>query len=798
MKVPYTVTRLPLDDIRPSPTNPRKSFPDDSLAELAASIREKGVLQDILVRPVAAAGKKPSFDGRKWQHVDHFELIAGERRLRAAKLAGLSDIGAKVLEMSDEDVLAIQLVENDQREDVKPTEQAAAYQRLVDAVGLAEAAKRIGKGESVVRGICRIAKAPPSLAEAVDKGLVSRSVAELVCRVPGDASRERAAYCVLTGLTYPPSDSLWNSVDDHRPNMELSGGPLTYRETKELIAKHFTRELKQATFSRTALYLIPDCAPDRNDYLPKCDSCPRRAGNDPEAKAEGVRADVCLDPECFEQKTLAHRQAEIERFAKKHKMDIESVPTVEMNGFIPAGWVETSAKVLETELARDGDGYTNWKRKPKPDVTVLELLTDPDGIPTIQPGTCRLHLAIDAKGKPHTLVKAADLRKNLVRVGIIEKPKPAPKAKPTANGKPASTPSTDGPYLLYRLKLNPDVLPTVEFDAHEDETANSLREKAACAFMDWFDSIDWSDSPICPRPFVDYERVPAGEEAELRPRSCRVCGCTDANCAQCVEKTGQPCSWVGADLCSACVPTSYTYDDLIRHSLHCQENSESLWKAMVEQGATDSEIKAALATVWGLGAGSSGPAREGRPRYEYRYKGGTKPSLECTLGDDDEGPLKLKGVPLVSRVRVVLGIPHPDEVQASAPAGPIVCAPVGAGRLADIPGITKEDAACLAAVGITTLGGLEQRLDALRADRRRQNATIYDVLRQYPGAFSGSDATRIGDTITDHLNTITDHLNVAKAVGGAVPDITDEYAAMMRETAEAMKPAKGKRKAVVK
>lgn len=782
-----SIVTVSLADMRPSPTNPRKTFA--GVEELAASVREHGVLQDILVRPMPGKGVAVAYDAKSqsWE-CDHFEVVAGERRFRAAKFAGLTELQVKVRPLSDAEVLEIQLVENDQREDVKPTEQAAAYKRLVDAVGLTEAAKRIGKSPSVVRGIVLLAKCPPELAVAVDAGTVGRSVAEVVCRVPCEMARERAALLVLSGTPYnQPAES------DDLLRVRMKDGceqPLTHRETKELIARHFTRELKAAPFSRKTLYTLAD-AEGQTRIGHDCDGCPKRAGNDPAAKAEGVRADVCLDPECYEQKCQAHKQSEIERFAKRYKLDPASVPTVEMNGTVPAGWVDFKAPVLESELARDGDGYTNWKSKPKDGVTVEQLLTDPDGIPTIQPGTCVPHLAIDAKGKPHTLIKASELRKSLIRAEIIAKPKPAPKTTPTANGKPAAKPSADGPYLLYRLKLNPDVMPAVEFDAIESETADSLREKAAIAFMDWFDSVDWSDSPICPQPFVDYELVPLGEEAELRPRSCRVCGCTDANCAQCVEKTGQPCSWVNADLCSACVPTTFTYDDLIRHSLHCQENSESRWKAMVEQGATDAEIKAVLAHVWGLGGGSSSPASESRPHFDYRYKGGREPSLECTLGDDPDGPLKLKGITLIDRVRSVLGIPRPDA-QTSAPApGPIVCAPVGSGRLADIPGVDADDAACLNAVGIITLAGLEQKLEALRAERGRQNATIYDVLRQYGGVFSGGDATRIGDAITDHLN-------VAKAVGGAVPDIADEYAAMMRETAEATKPAKGKRKAVVK
>lgn len=627
---PEMVCRLPLAEIKASETNPRQSFPDDSLRELADSIKAVGVLQDILVRPVPANGKAPKFDGRKWQNVGHFEIIAGERRYRAAKLAGLADIGAKVVCLPDAEVLALQLIENDQREDVRPSEQASAYKRLVDAVGLAEAAKQIGRPEATVRGIALLARAPAPLAAAVDAGLVGRSVAELVCRVPGERSRAMAAYYVMIGEMTPPSDDEWNAIDDVRPNIERGNGVLTHRETKELIARHFTRELKAAPFSRKALYVLPD--PDGEKGQTRighdCDGCPKRAGNDPTAKAEGVRGDICLDPECYGQKAEAHRRAEIERFAKRHKMDPADVQTVPMNGTTPPpGWVDVSAAVLDTELARDGDGYTDWKRKPKADVTVQDLMDEH--------GRFQPYLAVDAKGKPHTLVKAADVRKNLTRVGLIVKPeKPAPRPAVTANGTPAATPTAEGPYLLYRVRLNPDVMPVLEFDDIEGTPADELREQACEAFYDWFAARDWSDS----RPFVDYERVPEPEAA---------------------------------------------------------------------------------------------PA----------------PEPEAA----------------------------PAPVQTPAP-GPVVCAPLGSGRLADIHGITKDDAACLHAVGITTLTGLETKLDALRAERGRQNATLYDVLRQYGGAFTPGDAERIGDAIMDHLN-------VGKAVSATV---------------DAEPKAKGKRKAVAK
>ncbi len=738
---PTILATIALDDLRPSPTNPRKTF--ERLDELADSIRTHGILQDILVRPIGTDATPARYDAKaKAWECDHFEIVAGERRFRAARLAGLTELSAKVRVMPDAEVLALQLIENDQREDVRPSEQAAAYKRLVDAVGLAEAARQIGKPEATVRGTALLARAPAPLAAAVDAGLVGRSVAELVCRVPGERSRAKAAYCVMIGEMTPPSDDEWDAIDDVRPNIERGNGVLTHRETKELISRHFTRELKTAPFSRKTLYVLPD--PDGEKGQTRighdCDGCPKRAGNDPTAKAENVRGDICLDPECYGEKAEAHRRQEIEKFAKKihgdPKANVCVIDTV-VGALAPGGYCLLSELVTASELGM------NDRFKPKQQgQTVGELL---DGVAPVGPSVPKI-LAFDAKGKPCPLVRTADLRKRLIAAGLMpkpEKPKPAPCPAVTANGKPATTSSADGPYLLYRVRLNPDVMPAVEFDAVDGTTPDELREQAASAFMDWFDGIGWADAKRIPQPFVDYERVP---ESEAAPAP-----------AQTPAPDAKP----------------FTYDDAIRKILHGQVGSAERWAKLIEEGATDAEIKAVLADVWGGGGGGCGPASESRPRYDYRYKGGSSPSLECTVGDDDQ-PLKLKGVPLIDRVRSVLNIPHPDDVQTPAP-GPVVCSP-GEAKLADIPGITKDDAACLHAVGITTLAGLDQKLDALRAERGRQNATVYDVLRQYGGAFTPGDAVRIGDAIMDHLN-------VGAAVSAAVDAVES-------------KAAKGKRKGV--
>lgn len=310
---PETIVRLPIGELSPSPTNPRKTFDDAKLAELAESIRTHGVLQDVLVRPVG--GAMAYTKGRGWD-CERYEIVAGERRWRAAKLAGLTVLQVKVRHLADADVLAVQLVENDRRADVAPSEQAAAYKRLADAVGIEEAARRVGATAGAVRTLARLANLPAWVLACVDRGELPRSVAEVLSRVPGEEHRERA--CVAAVLDAEPYQldeedyELCRAAADGPLDRDcLPDGPMTFRDTKNMVRRHFSRELKAAPFDRLSLDLVPDAG--------SCDACPKRAGNDPELVAEGVREDVCTDPACFVRKAAAHAAVLTERAAADGK-----------------------------------------------------------------------------------------------------------------------------------------------------------------------------------------------------------------------------------------------------------------------------------------------------------------------------------------------------------------------------------------------------------------------------------------------------------------------------------------------
>ena len=152
---------IDLDDIVPNPQQPREEFPDETLAGLAASIREVGVLQPVVVRP------NPNDDG--------YVLVAGERRWRAARLAGLEQIPAVVRRGDDISGLTEALVENIQREDLTPLEEAAAYRQLLEDFGLTheEVGARVGKSRPVITNTLRLLQLPAPIQVRLASGALS-------------------------------------------------------------------------------------------------------------------------------------------------------------------------------------------------------------------------------------------------------------------------------------------------------------------------------------------------------------------------------------------------------------------------------------------------------------------------------------------------------------------------------------------------------------------------------------------------------------------------------------------------
>ncbi len=179
---------VPIEFVRANPLNPRKAFGDDDLAELTDSIREKGIIQPLVVRP------KPNMP-------DVFEIIAGERRWRAAQRAGLHELPVVVLEVGDKEALELAIIENVQRTDLNPLEEAAGYEQLMEQFGYAqtELAKAVGKSRSHVANMMRLSKLPPAVKEMVSAGVLSAGHARALLSVANPEATARKI--VEQGLT---------------------------------------------------------------------------------------------------------------------------------------------------------------------------------------------------------------------------------------------------------------------------------------------------------------------------------------------------------------------------------------------------------------------------------------------------------------------------------------------------------------------------------------------------------------------------------------------------------------------
>lgn len=167
------IREIPVADVTPNPYQPRREFNPDKLRELTASIREKGVIQPVVVRP--KEGK--------------YELIAGERRLRAAQEIGLEKIPAVIRDVSDGEALEIALIENIQREELNPIDEAEAYRQLINEFTLTqeELAKKVGKDRSTITNFLRLLNLPLAIQDQVADGMLSMGHARALLPIPNEA-----------------------------------------------------------------------------------------------------------------------------------------------------------------------------------------------------------------------------------------------------------------------------------------------------------------------------------------------------------------------------------------------------------------------------------------------------------------------------------------------------------------------------------------------------------------------------------------------------------------------------------
>ena len=171
---------LPISQVEPGLNQPRKRFDDQSLSDLADSIREHGIIQPLTVRRLSTG---------------YYQIIAGERRWRAAKLAGLAEVPAVIIEADDKKVMELGLIENLQREDLNPMEEAEGYLLLLTDYGMTqeEVAKRMGKSRPAIANALRLTALPPAVREMLVEGSLTAGHGRAVLMVEGDTAQEAFA-----------------------------------------------------------------------------------------------------------------------------------------------------------------------------------------------------------------------------------------------------------------------------------------------------------------------------------------------------------------------------------------------------------------------------------------------------------------------------------------------------------------------------------------------------------------------------------------------------------------------------
>lgn len=254
---------VPLSQLRPSPTNPRKSFSKESIAELAQSMAGGvGIIEPLVVRALKTTG---------------FEIVAGERRFRAAKVAGLETVPAVIRELTHNQVLEMQLIENLQKEGVHPLEEGRGYQRLIDDAGwdVNRVADRVGKSVGYVYAKLKLAGLDKTVEKAFVNGKLSEGHAIQIARLHTSEQQRQACQTAIKG--------------DYR-------GPLSVRGLGEWIKREVYRELDTACFPPNDADLVPEAGP--------CVKCPKRAANGKEF-FPGAKPNSCTDPSCYEAKITA-------------------------------------------------------------------------------------------------------------------------------------------------------------------------------------------------------------------------------------------------------------------------------------------------------------------------------------------------------------------------------------------------------------------------------------------------------------------------------------------------------------
>lgn len=359
---------IPIKQLSPSPLNHRKHFDPKKMADLTDNVRLQGVVVPIVARPMNGA----------------FEIVAGERRYRAAKEAGLLEMPAIVRELSDAQAVELQVIENQQRVDVSPLEEAEGYAALLKCTHpdgsrytVDEIANKVSMSKSHVYQRIKLASLCPAARDALQGGRIDASVAVLIARIPNEGLQRKVLEEVVG--------------NEYRSAM-------SYKRAQELIRDKYMLRLADAPFDVKAIYFKGKTA---EALAPKCGECPKRTGNQAELFADIDSGDVCTDTSCFEAKRLAHTRMVIDEAEKAGRTVLRGE---EAKKIIPNTWGDPTGGYLKLDgICYDDDKSRTYRQilGKKASAEHSVLLESPHG-----------------KGDIIELVKAADVKALLAEKGV--------------------------------------------------------------------------------------------------------------------------------------------------------------------------------------------------------------------------------------------------------------------------------------------------------------------------------------------------------------------------------------------
>lgn len=368
------ITSLPITEIVASKTNRR--IDKDQLKELAESIKTHGVLSPVMVRPVNG---------------EH-EIVFGERRLRAAKAAGLEEIPVIIREMTDVEALEAQIIENCQRQDIHQLEEADNYRTLHEDHGypVEEIAAKVGKSKRTIYAriqLCTLAA--PARTAFLAKQLTP-STALLIARMPAPLQNKAT------------KDLTTEGYGKRKPRET----PMSFREASDLLQRDYMLRLSEAPFPTADAQLVPAAS--------SCTTCPKRTGNQRELFDDVKSADVCTDPGCFKAKTNA-QWARIK--ADAESMGYEKVLSdTEAKKVFPEHHDSPAYKSGYVDLGQTCDGiHYGSKNYGK---TYSQLLKEP-----VRKAEVGITIARDRHGKLRKLLREKDAKAALRKLGYLKRAK---------------------------------------------------------------------------------------------------------------------------------------------------------------------------------------------------------------------------------------------------------------------------------------------------------------------------------------------------------------------------------------